>query len=87
MLRLLIGLLLMSFISLQSASWQEPLRVSIEFVDLPKKIIRFPAHDLQVGSLVLSLLNFQIMKSLILKWSLLPLKMVLQRLNSERLSL
>ncbi|NHB24709.1 plasmid stabilization protein [Helicobacter pylori] len=49
MLRLLIGLLLMSFISLQSASWQEPLRVSIEFVDLPKKIIRFPAHDLQVG--------------------------------------
>ncbi|NHB45649.1 plasminogen-binding N-terminal domain-containing protein [Helicobacter pylori] len=49
MLRLLIGLLLMSFISLQSASWQEPLRVSIEFVDLPKKIIRFPAHDLKVG--------------------------------------
>ncbi|WRA91744.1 plasminogen-binding N-terminal domain-containing protein [Helicobacter pylori] len=49
MLRLLIGLLLMSFISLQSASWQEPLRVSVDFVDLPKKIIRFPAHDLQVG--------------------------------------
>ncbi|QQW80497.1 plasminogen-binding protein PgbA [Helicobacter pylori] len=49
MLRLLIGLLLMSFISLQSASWQEPLRVSVDFVDLPKKIIRFPAHDLKVG--------------------------------------
>ncbi len=49
MLRLLIGLLLFGLISLQSASWQEPLRVSIEFVDLPKKIIRFPAHDLKVG--------------------------------------
>ncbi len=49
MLRLLIGLFLASLISLQSASWQEPLRVSIEFVDLPKKIIRFPAHDLKVG--------------------------------------
>ncbi|WRA19345.1 plasminogen-binding N-terminal domain-containing protein [Helicobacter pylori] len=49
MLRLLIGLLLMSFISLQSASWQEPLRVSVDFVDLPRKIIRFPAHDLKVG--------------------------------------
>ncbi len=49
MLRLLIGLLLVGFVSLQSASWQEPLRVSVDFVDLPRKIIRFPAHDLKVG--------------------------------------
>ncbi|WQT01215.1 plasminogen-binding N-terminal domain-containing protein [Helicobacter pylori] len=49
MLRLLIGLLLVGFASLQSASWQEPLRVSVDFVDLPRKIIRFPAHDLKVG--------------------------------------
>ncbi len=49
MLRLLIGFLLAGFISLQSASWQEPLRVSVDFVDLPRKIIRFPAHDLKVG--------------------------------------
>ncbi|WP_121089976.1 plasminogen-binding N-terminal domain-containing protein [Helicobacter pylori] len=66
MLRLLIGLLLMSFISLQSASWQEPLRVSIEFVDLPKKIIRFPAHDLQVGEfgfVVTKLSNYEIVNS------------------------
>ncbi|NHA78526.1 plasmid stabilization protein [Helicobacter pylori] len=66
MLRLLIGLLLMSFISLQSASWQEPLRVSIEFVDLPKKIIRFPAHDLQVGEfgfVVTKLSDYEIVNS------------------------
>ncbi len=66
MLRLLIGLLLMSFISLQSASWQEPLRVSIEFVDLPKKIIRFPAHDLQVGEfgfVVAKLSDYEIVNS------------------------
>ncbi|MBH0286250.1 plasminogen-binding N-terminal domain-containing protein [Helicobacter pylori] len=66
MLRLLIGLLLMSFISLQSASWQEPLRVSIEFVDLPKKIIRFPAHDLQVGEfgfVVTKLSDYEIINS------------------------
>ncbi|GAA9025993.1 plasminogen-binding protein PgbA [Helicobacter pylori] len=65
MLRLLIGLLL-SFISLQSASWQEPLRVSIEFVDLPKKIIRFPAHDLQVGEfgfVVTKLSDYEIVNS------------------------
>ncbi|GAA8413166.1 plasminogen-binding protein PgbA [Helicobacter pylori] len=66
MLRLLIGLLLMSFISLQSASWQEPLRVSIEFVDLPKKIIRFPAHDLKVGEfgfVVTKLSDYEIVNS------------------------
>ncbi len=66
MLRLLMGLLLMSFISLQSASWQEPLRVSIEFVDLPKKIIRFPAHDLQVGEfgfVVTKLSDYEIVNS------------------------
>ncbi|ANH41254.1 plasmid stabilization protein [Helicobacter pylori] len=66
MLRLLIGLFLMSFISLQSASWQEPLRVSIEFVDLPKKIIRFPAHDLQVGEfgfVVTKLSDYEIVNS------------------------
>ncbi|WRA16484.1 plasminogen-binding N-terminal domain-containing protein [Helicobacter pylori] len=66
MLRLLIGLLLMSFISLQSASWQEPLRVSVEFVDLPKKIIRFPAHDLQVGEfgfVVTKLSDYEIVNS------------------------
>ncbi len=66
MLRLLIGLLLMSFISLQSASWQEPLRVSIEFVDLPKKIIRFSAHDLQVGEfgfVVTKLSDYEIVNS------------------------
>ncbi|GAA7272443.1 plasminogen-binding protein PgbA [Helicobacter pylori] len=66
MLRLLIGLLLMSFISLQSASWQEPLRVSIEFVDLPKKTIRFPAHDLQVGEfgfVVTKLSDYEIVNS------------------------
>ncbi|MFP6335779.1 plasminogen-binding protein PgbA [Helicobacter pylori] len=66
MLRLLMGLLLMSFISLQSASWQEPLRVSIEFVDLPKKIIRFPAHDLQVGEfgfVVTKLSDYEIVSS------------------------
>ncbi|QEF32579.1 plasmid stabilization protein [Helicobacter pylori] len=66
MLRLLIGLLLMSFISLQSASWQEPLRVSIEFVDLSKKIIRFPAHDLQVGEfgfVVTKLSDYEIVNS------------------------
>ncbi len=66
MLRLLIGLLLTSFISLQSASWQEPLRVSIEFVDLPKKIIRFPAHDLQVGEfgfVVTKLSDYEIVNS------------------------
>ncbi len=66
MLRLLIGLLLMSFISLQSASWQEPLRVNIEFVDLPKKIIRFPAHDLQVGEfgfVVTKLSDYEIVNS------------------------
>ncbi|GAA7312388.1 plasminogen-binding protein PgbA [Helicobacter pylori] len=66
MLRLLIGLLLISFISLQSASWQEPLRVSIEFVDLPKKIIRFPAHDLQVGEfgfVVTKLSDYRIVNS------------------------
>ncbi|WRB12327.1 plasminogen-binding protein PgbA [Helicobacter pylori] len=66
MLKLLIGLLLMSFISLQSASWQEPLRVSIEFVDLPKKIIRFPAHDLQVGEfgfVVTKLSDYEIVNS------------------------
>ncbi|TPH45450.1 plasminogen-binding protein PgbA [Helicobacter pylori] len=66
MLRLLIGLLLMSFIGLQSASWQEPLRVSIEFVDLPKKIIRFPAHDLQVGEfgfVVTKLSDYEIVNS------------------------
>ncbi|PUD34864.1 plasmid stabilization protein [Helicobacter pylori] len=66
MLRLLIGLLLMSFISLQSASWQEPLRVSIEFVDFPKKIIRFPAHDLQVGEfgfVVTKLSDYEIVNS------------------------
>ncbi|EMH26908.1 plasminogen-binding protein PgbA [Helicobacter pylori GAM264Ai] len=66
MLRLLIGLLLMSFISLQSASWQEPLRVSIEFVDLPKKIIRFPAHDLKVGEFgfaVTKLSDYEIVNS------------------------
>ncbi|WRG48858.1 plasminogen-binding N-terminal domain-containing protein [Helicobacter pylori] len=66
MLRLLIGLLLMSFISLQSASWQESLRVSIEFVDLPKKIIRFPAHDLQVGEfgfVVTKLSDYEIVNS------------------------
>ncbi|GAA7101389.1 plasminogen-binding protein PgbA [Helicobacter pylori] len=66
MLRLLIGLLLMSFISLQSASWQEPLRVSIEFVDLPKKIIRFPAHDLRVGEfgfVVTKLSDYEIVNS------------------------
>ncbi|WQT10900.1 plasminogen-binding N-terminal domain-containing protein [Helicobacter pylori] len=66
MLRLLIGLLLMSFMSLQSASWQEPLRVSIEFVDLPKKIIRFPAHDLQVGEfgfVVTKLSDYEIVNS------------------------
>ncbi|MCQ2777059.1 plasminogen-binding protein PgbA [Helicobacter pylori] len=66
MLRLLIGLLLISFISLQSASWQEPLRVSIEFVDLPKKIIRFPAHDLQVGEfgfVVTKLSDYEIVNS------------------------
>ncbi|WRD04654.1 plasminogen-binding protein PgbA [Helicobacter pylori] len=66
MLRLLIGLLLMSFISLQSASWQEPLRVSIEFVDLPKKIIRFPAHDLQVGEfgfVITKLSDYEIVNS------------------------
>ncbi|GAA8777224.1 plasminogen-binding protein PgbA [Helicobacter pylori] len=65
MLRLLMGLLL-SFISLQSASWQEPLRVSIEFVDLPKKIIRFPAHDLQVGEfgfVVTKLSDYEIVNS------------------------
>ncbi|UOR43042.1 plasminogen-binding protein PgbA [Helicobacter pylori] len=65
MLRLLIGLLL-SFISLQSASWQEPLRVSIEFVDLSKKIIRFPAHDLQVGEfgfVVTKLSDYEIVNS------------------------
>ncbi|GAA7775883.1 plasminogen-binding protein PgbA [Helicobacter pylori] len=65
MLRLLIGLLL-SFINLQSASWQEPLRVSIEFVDLPKKIIRFPAHDLQVGEfgfVVTKLSDYEIVNS------------------------
>ncbi|AFI06106.1 hypothetical protein HCD_05520 [Helicobacter cetorum MIT 99-5656] len=49
MISRLIGLLLVSFVSLQSAPWQEPLRVSIEFVDLPKKIMRFPANDLKVG--------------------------------------
>ncbi|GAA7927376.1 plasminogen-binding protein PgbA [Helicobacter pylori] len=56
----------MSFISLQSASWQEPLRVSIEFVDLPKKIIRFPAHDLQVGEfgfVVTKLSDYEIVNS------------------------
>ncbi len=66
MLKLLMGLLLMSFISLQSASWQEPLRVSIEFVDLPKKIIRFPAHDLQVGEfgfVVTKLSDYEIVNS------------------------
>ncbi len=66
MLRLLMGLLLMSFISLQSASWQEPLRVSIEFVDLPKRIIRFPAHDLQVGEfgfVVTKLSDYEIVNS------------------------
>ncbi|WP_373455078.1 plasminogen-binding N-terminal domain-containing protein [Helicobacter pylori] len=66
MLRLLMGLLLMSFISLQSASWQEPLRVSIEFVDLPKKIIRFSAHDLQVGEfgfVVTKLSDYEIVNS------------------------
>ncbi|MGL2902721.1 plasminogen-binding N-terminal domain-containing protein [Helicobacter pylori] len=66
MLRLVMGLLLMSFISLQSASWQEPLRVSIEFVDLPKKIIRFPAHDLQVGEfgfVVTKLSDYEIVNS------------------------
>ncbi|MCQ2675225.1 plasminogen-binding N-terminal domain-containing protein [Helicobacter pylori] len=66
MLRLLIGLLLMSFISLQSASWQEPLRVSIEFVDLPKKIIRFPAHDLKVGEfgfVITKLSDYEIVNS------------------------
>ncbi|WRA32429.1 plasminogen-binding N-terminal domain-containing protein [Helicobacter pylori] len=66
MLRLLIGLLLMSFISLQSASWQDPLRVSIEFVDLPKKIIRFPAHDLKVGEfgfVVTKLSDYEIVNS------------------------
>ncbi|RVY39242.1 plasminogen-binding protein PgbA [Helicobacter pylori] len=66
MLRLLMGLLLMSFISLQSASWQEPLRVSIEFVDLPKKIIRFPAHDLKVGEfgfVVTKLSDYEIVNS------------------------
>ncbi|MDU9790267.1 plasminogen-binding N-terminal domain-containing protein [Helicobacter pylori] len=66
MLRLLMGLLLMSFISLQSASWQESLRVSIEFVDLPKKIIRFPAHDLQVGEfgfVVTKLSDYEIVNS------------------------
>ncbi|WQT51667.1 plasminogen-binding N-terminal domain-containing protein [Helicobacter pylori] len=66
MLRLLIGLLLMSFISLQSASWQELLRVSIEFVDLPKKIIRFPAHDLKVGEfgfVVTKLSDYEIVNS------------------------
>ncbi|WP_121276486.1 plasminogen-binding N-terminal domain-containing protein [Helicobacter pylori] len=66
MLRLLVGLLLMSFISLQSASWQEPLRVSIEFVDLPKKIIRFPAHDLKVGEfgfVVTKLSDYEIVNS------------------------
>ncbi|GAA8397114.1 plasminogen-binding protein PgbA [Helicobacter pylori] len=66
MLRFLVGLLLMSFISLQSASWQEPLRVSIEFVDLPKKIIRFPAHDLQVGEfgfVVTKLSDYEIVNS------------------------
>ncbi|GAA8414507.1 plasminogen-binding protein PgbA [Helicobacter pylori] len=66
MLRLLIGLLLMSFISLQSASWQEPLRVSIEFVDLPKKIIRFLAHDLKVGEfgfVVTKLSDYEIVNS------------------------
>ncbi|MCQ2934595.1 plasminogen-binding N-terminal domain-containing protein [Helicobacter pylori] len=66
MLKLLMGLLLMSFISLQSASWQEPLRVSIEFVDLPKKIIRFSAHDLQVGEfgfVVTKLSDYEIVNS------------------------
>ncbi|WP_202146179.1 plasminogen-binding N-terminal domain-containing protein [Helicobacter pylori] len=66
MLRLLIGLLLMSFISLQSASWQEPLRVSVDFVDLPRKIIRFPAHDLQVGEfgfVVTKLSDYEIVNS------------------------
>ncbi len=66
MLRLLIGFFLASLISLQSASWQEPLRVSIEFVDLPKKIIRFPAHDLKVGEfgfVVTKLSDYEIVNS------------------------
>ncbi|PDX27304.1 plasminogen-binding protein PgbA, partial [Helicobacter pylori] len=44
----------------------EPLRVSIEFVDLPKKIIRFPAHDLQVGEfgfVVTKLSDYEIVNS------------------------
>ncbi len=56
----------MSFISLQSASWQEPLRVSVDFVDLPRKIIRFPAHDLQVGEfgfVVTKLSDYEIVNS------------------------
>ncbi|CAJ99677.1 plasminogen-binding N-terminal domain-containing protein [Helicobacter acinonychis] len=66
MLRRLIGLFLASFISLQSASWQEPLRVSVDFVDLPRKIIRFPAHDLKVGEfgfVVTKLSDYEVINS------------------------
>ncbi len=69
MISRLFGLFFLSFSYLFSASWQEPLKVSIDFVDVPKKIVRFPAYDLQVGEfgfVVTKLSDYEIVTSEVL---------------------
>ncbi len=62
----LVAMILLVFANLYSSSWQEPLKVSIDFVDLPKKILRFPAYDLKVGEfgfVVTKLTDYEIITS------------------------